>query len=128
MTILWWRVPRRQDSVEHEECYISVSNTAGEFNDVVFRRRRLPLTEVFTEVVEDKYIAPRTDSVSVEQNNLTFRRRKPPQRDVSTEQNMNYIGVSTSDIKRDSTASEPCDHVCRRTRPSRRSPAQYIST
>ena len=52
--------------------------------------------------------------MSVEQNNLTFRRPKPPRRDVSTEQDMNCIGVSTSGIKGDSTASEPCDHLCRR--------------
>ena len=107
MTILRRRLPRRQDSAEHDECYISVSNTAAEFNDVVFRRRRLPRIEVFTEGVGERYIAPRTDSVSVEQNNLTFRRPKPPRRDVSTKQDMNYIGVSTSGNKRD-------DHLCRR--------------
>ena len=36
MTILRRRLPQRQDSVEHDECYISVYNTAAEFNDVVF--------------------------------------------------------------------------------------------
>ena len=114
VTILRWRLPWRQDSAEHDECYISVSNMAVEFDDVVFRRRRLPRREVFAEGVEEKCIAPRTDSVSAEQNNLTFRWPKPLRRDVSTEQDMNCIGVSTSCIKGDSTASEPCDHLCRR--------------
>ena len=109
MTILLRRLPRRQDSAEHDECYISVSNAAAAFNDAVFRRRRLPRTEVFAESVEEKYIAPRTDSVSAEQNNLTFCRPKPPRRDVSTEQDMNCSG-----IKGDSTVSELCDHLCRR--------------
>ena len=59
--------------------------------------------------MEEKYIAPRTDSVSAEQNNLTFRRPKPPRRVVSTEQDMNCSG-----IKGESTASKPCDHSCRR--------------
>ena len=76
VTILRRRLPRRQDLAEHDECYISVSNTAVEFNDVVFSRRRLPRTEVFAEGVEEKCIAPRTDSVSAEQNNMTFRRPK----------------------------------------------------
>ena len=107
--ILRWRLPRRQDSAEHDECYISVTNTAVKFNDVVFRRRRLPQTEVFAEGVEEKCVAPRTDSVSAEQNILTFRRPKPPRRDVSTEQDMNCSG-----IKGDSMVSEPCDHLCRR--------------
>ena len=102
-------VELRQDSAEHHECYISVSNTAVIFNDVVFRRRRLPRTEVFAEGVEEKCIAPRTDSVSAEQNNLTFRRPKPPRRVVSTEQDMNCSG-----IKGDYTVSEPCNHSCRR--------------
>ena len=77
VAILRRRLPRRQDSAEHDECYISVSNTAVKFNDVVFRRRILPWREVFAEGVEEKCIAPRTDSVSGEQNNLTFRRPKP---------------------------------------------------
>ena len=47
--------------------------------------------------------------MSAEQNNLTFRRPKPPRRVVSTEQDMNCSG-----IKGDSTASEPCNHSCRR--------------
>ena len=105
VTILRRRLPQRQDSAEHDECYISVSNTAVEFNDVVFRRRRLLRPEVFAEGVEEKCIAPRTDSVSAEQNILTFRWPKPPRRDVSTEQDMNCSG-----IKGDSTVSEPCDH------------------
>ena len=70
--VLRRRLPQRQDSAEHHECYISVSNMAVVFNDVVFRRRRLPRTEVFAEGVEEKCIAPRTDSVSAEQNNLTL--------------------------------------------------------
>ena len=47
VTILRRRVPQRQDSAEHHECYISGSNMAVKFNDVVFRRRGLPQTEVF---------------------------------------------------------------------------------
>ena len=119
VSILRLRLPQRQDSAEHHECYVSVPNMAVELNDVVFRRRRLPRTEVFAEGVEEKYIAPGTDSVSAEQNNLTFRRPKPPRRVVCTEQDMNWSG-----IKGDSTASEPCNHSCRR----RRSAAWYIST
>ena len=109
MTIIRRRLPQRQDSAEHHECYICVSNTAVKFKDVVFRRRRLPRTEVLAEGVEEKCIATWTDSVSAEQNNLTFRRSKPPRRVVSTKQDMNCSG-----IKGDSTVSEPCDHLCRR--------------
>ena len=109
VTILRRRLPRRQDSAEHDECYISVINMVVEFNDVVFRRRRLPQTEVFSVGVEEKYIAPRRDSVSAEQNNLTFRRPKPPRMVFSTEQDMNCSG-----IKGNSTVSEPCNHSCRR--------------
>ena len=109
VTILRRRVPQRQDSAEHHECYVSGSNTAVKFNDVVFRRQRLPRTEVFAESVEEKYIAPRTDSVSAEQNILTFRRPKPPRRDVSTEKDMKCSG-----IKGNYTVSEPCDHLRRR--------------
>ena len=47
--------------------------------------------------------------MSAEQNILTFRRPKPPRSDVSTEQDMNCSG-----IKGDSTVSEPCDHLRRR--------------
>ena len=127
MTIPRRRLPRRQDSAEHDEGYISVSAgrgkivvflevdyTAVELDDVVFRRRRLPRREVFTEGVEEKCIAPRTDSASAEQNNLTFRRPKSPRRDVSTEQEMNCVSVSAKCINIDSTASEPYDHLCRR--------------
>ena len=125
MTFLRRRLPRRQDSAEHDECYISVSAgrgeivvflnvdyTAVELYEVVFRRRRLPRREVFAECVEEKCTSPRTDSVSAEQNNLTFRRPKSPRRDVSTEQDMNC--VSANGINGDSTASEPYDHLCRR--------------
>ena len=41
VTILCRRLPRRQDLAEHYECYVSVSNTAVEVKDVVFRRQRL---------------------------------------------------------------------------------------
>ena len=64
VTILRRRLPQRQDSAEHHECYGSVSNTAVEFNDAFSRRRGLPRTEVFAEGVEEKCIAPTTDSVS----------------------------------------------------------------
>ena len=108
-SILRRRLPQSQDSAEHHECYVSVPNMAVELNDVVFRRRRLPWTEVFAEGVEEKYIAPRTDSMSAEQNNRTFRRPNPSWRVVSTEQDMNSSG-----IKGVSTVSEPCDHLCLR--------------
>ena len=36
VTILRRRLPWRQDSAQHDECYTSVTNTAVEFNDVVF--------------------------------------------------------------------------------------------
>ena len=58
------RLLQRQDSAEHHECYFSVHNMAVYLNDVVFHRRRLPRTEVFAEGVEEKYIAPWTDSMS----------------------------------------------------------------
>ena len=46
VTILRRRLPQGQDSAEHQECCISISNTAVEFNDVIFRWLRLPWTEV----------------------------------------------------------------------------------
>ena len=126
VTFLRRRLPRRQDSAEHDECYISVSAGRGrivvllkvdymtdELYDVVFRRRRLPRREVFGECVEEKCISPGTDSVSAEQNNMTFCRQKSLRRDVSTEQDMNCVAVSTNCINGDSTASEPYDHLCR---------------
>ena len=64
---------------------------------------------MFAEGVEEKYIAPRTDSVSAEQNNMTFRQPKTPRRVVSTEQDMYCSG-----IKGNYTASEPCNHSCLR--------------
>ena len=76
---LWRKLPQRQDSAEHDECYIGVSSGRGkivvflevdymavELDDVVVRRRRLPQREVFAEGVEEKCIAPRTDSGSAE--------------------------------------------------------------
>ena len=66
VNILRRRLPRRQDSAEHDECYISVSNTAVEFDDVVFRQRRLPWREACDSGVEGKCIALRTYSVSAE--------------------------------------------------------------
>ena len=109
VSVLRRGLPQRQDSVEHHECYVCVPNMAVELNVVVFRRRRLPRTEFFAEVVEENYIAPRRDSVSAEQNNLTFRQPKPRRRIVCTE-----VGMNWSEIKGDSTASEPCNHSCRR--------------
>ena len=128
VTILRRRLPQRQDSTEHHECYVSVSNTAVEFNDVVFRRRRLLRTEVFAEGVEEKYIAPRTDSVSAEQNNLTFRRPKTPRRVVST--NMTFTVVVSKEILRhpNRVTTHASGGVCRRTQPLWRSAAWYIGT
>ena len=95
------KLPQRQDSAEHDECYISVSAGCGEvvvflevdckaveLDDVVVRQQRLLRREVFVEGVEKKFITPRTDSGSAEQNNLTFRWPKSPWRDGSTEQEM----------------------------------------
>ena len=65
-------------------------------------KSRMWFSAVFAEGVEEKNIAPRTDSV-------TLHRPKSPRRVVSTEQDMNCSG-----IKGDSTASEPCNHSCRR--------------
>ena len=45
VSILRRRSPQGQDSAEHQEGCISISNTAVEFNDVVFRPLRLPQTE-----------------------------------------------------------------------------------
>ena len=80
VTIIRWRLPQGQDSAEHQEYCISISNTAAEFNDVVFRRLRLPQTEVFAEGMEEKFIVPRTDTVSSEQEDRTFCRPQPPWR------------------------------------------------
>ena len=54
-----------------------------EMDDEPILRRRLPHTEVFAEGVEDKYIAPCTDSMSTIQNSLIFRRANPSWRVVS---------------------------------------------
>ena len=108
VTILWRRSPQGLDSAEHQEGCISISNTAVEFNDVVFRRLRLPRTEVFAEGMEEKCFVP-TDMVSSEQEDRTFCRLKPPWRVVFTEQDMN-----SSDIRENSALSEPCDHLYRR--------------
>ena len=63
LTILRWRLPQGQDSAEHQECCISISNTAVKFNDVVFCQSRLPWAEVLTEGMEEKCVVPRTDTV-----------------------------------------------------------------
>ena len=109
VTILRRRLPQRQDSAEHQECYINVSDTAVEFNDVVFLPLRLPRTEVFAEGVMEKCIVPRTDSVSGEQDDRTFCRPKLPGRVVFTDQDRNC-----SDTRGNSAVSEPCDHLYRR--------------
>ena len=109
VTILRRRSPQGQDSAEHQEGCIGISNTAVEFNDGVFHRLRLPRTEVFAEGMEEKCIVPRTDTVSSEQEDRTFCRPKPPWRVAFTEQDMNC-----SDIRGNSTVLEPCDHLYRR--------------
>ena len=75
-----------------------------EMDDEPIFRRRLPRTEVFAEGVEEKYIAPGTDSMSTIQNSLIFRRANPWRRVVSTEQDMHG-----STVKGVFTVSEPCD-------------------
>ena len=57
-----------------------MNDAVMEMDDEPILRQRLPRTEVFAEGVEEKYIAPCTDSMSTIQNNL--------QRVVSTEQDM----------------------------------------
>ena len=102
VTILRRRSPQGQDSAEHQEGCIDISNTAVEFNDGVFRRLRLPWTEVLAEGMEEKCIIPRTDTVSSEQEDRTFCRPKPPWRVAFTEQDMNC-----SDIRGNSAVPEP---------------------
>ena len=109
--------------------FLEVDYTAVELDDVVFRRRSLPRREVFAEGVEEKSIAPRTDSVLAEQKNLTFRRLKSTRRDGSTEQDMNCVSVSANYINGDSTASEPYDHLCcRRRLPPNRVIAEVVGS
>ena len=71
VTILRWRSPQGQDSAEHQEDCIGISNTAVEFKDGAFRRLRLPRTELFAEGMEEKCVVPRTDTVSSEQEDRT---------------------------------------------------------
>ena len=85
-------------------------NDAGmEMDDEPILRRRLPRTEVFAKGVEEKYIAPCTDSMSTIQNSLIFRQANPWRRVVSTEQDMHG-----STVKGVFTVSEPCDLLRRR--------------
>ena len=86
-----------------------------EMDDEPIFRRRLPRTEVFAEGVEEKYIAPGTDSMSTIQNSLIFRRANPWRRVVSTVQNMHG-----SPVKEVFMVSELCDLLCnRRSLPNR---------
>ena len=80
-----------------------------EMDDEPILRRRLPHTEVFAEGVEEKCIAPCTDSMLTVQNSLIFRRANPWRRGVSTEQDMH-----SSTVKGVFTVSEPCDLLRRR--------------
>ena len=75
VTILRRRSPQGQDSAEHQEDCIGIANTAVEFNDGIFRRLRLPRTELFAEDMEEKCVVPRTDTVSSEQEDRTFCRQ-----------------------------------------------------
>ena len=72
VTILRRRSPQVEDSVEHQEGCIGISNGAVEFKDGVFRWLRLPRTELFAEGMEEKCVVPRTDTVSSEQEDRTF--------------------------------------------------------
>ena len=80
-----------------------------DMDDEPILRRRLPRTEVFAEGVEEKYIAPCTDSMSTIQISLIFRRANPWRRVVSTERDMHG-----STVKGVFTVSEPCDLLRRR--------------
>ena len=57
-------------------------------DDEPILRRRLPSTEVVAGGVEEKYIAPCTDSRSIIQNSQSFRRANPWRRVISTEQDV----------------------------------------
>ena len=110
VTIIRQRLPQGQDSAEYQECCISISNTAVEFNDVVFPPAEITADRsVCPEGMEEKCIVPRTDTVSSEQEDRTFCRPKPPWRVAFTEPDMNC-----SDIKGDPAVSEPCDRLYRR--------------
>ena len=99
VTILRRRLPQRQDSAEHQECCINVSDTAVKFNDVVFLRLRLPRTEVFAQRVEEKCIVPRTYSVSGEQDDRTFCPPNLPRRVVFTYQDRNCSDTRGNSVR-----------------------------
>ena len=86
-----------------------MNDAVMEMDDEPILRQRLPRTEVVAESVEEKYIAPCTDSMSIIQNSLIFRRANPSRRVVPTEQDMHG-----SAVKGVSTVSEPCDLLCHR--------------
>ena len=65
VSVLRRGLPQRQDSAEHRACYVSVPNMAVELNVVVFRRRRLPQTELVAEGVEEEYIATTLSSTAI---------------------------------------------------------------
>ena len=95
--------------------YIEIDSLADINDAVIVRddepilRRRLPRTEVFAEGVEQKCMAPCTDSSSTIQNSQIFRRANPWRRVVSTEKDMHG-----STVKRVFTVAEPSDLLRRR--------------
>ena len=86
-----------------------MNDAVMEMDDEPILRQRLPCTELVAEGVEEKYMAPCTDSMSTIQNSLIFRQASPSRRVVPTEQDMHG-----SAVKGVSTVSEPCDLLCRR--------------
>ena len=88
-----------------------INDAVIEMDDEPILRRRLPHTEVFAEGVEEKCMAPCTDSRSTIQNSQIFRRANPWWRVISTEQDMHG-----NTVKVVITVFEPCDLLCHQRR------------
>ena len=84
-----------------------INDAVIEMDDEPILRRRLPSTEVVAGGVEEKYIAPCTDSRSIIQNSQSFRRANPWRRVISTEQDMH-----SNTVKVVIMVFEPCDLLC----------------
>ena len=110
----WYATIQRNDTAVCVEIDspADMNDAVIEMDDEPILRRRLPRTEVFAEGVEEKYIAPCTDSMSTIQNSLIFRRANPSRRVVSTEQEHG------SAVKGVITVSG-CDLLCRSLPPNR---------
>ena len=119
VTFLRRRLPRRQDSVEHDKSYIGVSarrdkidvflnldNTAVELYDVIFRRLRLPRRDVSAKVYD-----------------VTFRRLGLSRNNIFAEHDKNYSEVSAIEY---SIAVDLNDAIFRRPRLPRRNVPTYV--